>query len=59
MTQNNANGVILMSLFLTLNIFHTWFSASIVNFEQVNADWVAAVYVNYTVFKKIEHTWRK
>ena len=59
MTQNNANGVILMSLFLTLNIFHTWFSASIVNFEQVNADWVAAVYVNYTVFKKIEHIWRK
>ena len=28
-----------MSLLLTLNIFHTLFSVSIVNFEQINADW--------------------
>ena len=30
-------GVVLVSLLLTLNIFHTCFSVSIVNFEQVNA----------------------
>ena len=32
-------GVVLVSLLLTLNIFHTLFSVSIVDFEQVNADW--------------------
>ena len=37
--QNDANGAILVSLLLTLNIFHTFFSSvSIVNFEQVNAE---------------------
>ena len=30
----------LVSLLLTLNIFHTFFSASLVNFEEVNAGWV-------------------
>ena len=35
-------GVILVSLLLTLNIFHTlFFSVSIVNFEHLNADWDA------------------
>ena len=29
-----------MSLLLTLNIFHTFFSVSIVDFEQVNVCWV-------------------
>ena len=29
-----------MSLLLTLNIFHVCSSATIVNFEQTNADWV-------------------
>ena len=33
------SGVILVSLFLTLNIVHTIFMASIVNFEQVNISW--------------------
>ena len=33
------NGVVLVSLLLTLNIFHT-FSVSIVNGEHVIADWV-------------------
>ena len=32
-------GVVLVSLLLTLNIFHTLFSAFIVNFEQVIAGW--------------------
>ena len=31
--------VVLVSLLLTLNIFHTLSSVSIVNFEQVNAGW--------------------
>ena len=29
-----------MSLLLTLNIFHTFFSVSIVDFEHVNVCWV-------------------
>ena len=33
-------GVVLLSLLLTLNIIHTLFNVSIVNFEQVNAYWV-------------------
>ena len=36
-TQNDANGVVLLSLLLILNIFHTF---SIVNFEHVIASWV-------------------
>ena len=36
-----TNGVVLVSLLLTLNIFHTFSSVSIVNFEQVNAGWDA------------------
>ena len=35
-----AIGVVLVSLLLNLNIIHTFSSASIVNLEQVNADWV-------------------
>ena len=36
-----TTGVVLVSLLLTLNIFHTLFySVPIVNFEQVNARWV-------------------
>ena len=32
--------VVLVSLLLTLNIFHTFSNVSTVNFEHVNADWV-------------------
>ena len=32
--------VVLVYLFLTLYIFHTFFSASIADFKQVNAGWV-------------------
>ena len=43
-TKNDAIGVVLLSLLLTLNIFLTpCSSGSIVNFEQVNADWVAPI----------------
>ena len=34
-------GVVLVSLLLTLNIFHTLFSAFIVNFGQVIAGWAS------------------
>ena len=42
---NNKNtrttlDVILVFLLLTLNIFHTFFNVSIVNFELVNVNWV-------------------
>ena len=36
--QREVSGVVLVSLLLTLNIFHTLFWCSVVNFEQVNAD---------------------
>ena len=32
-------GIILVSLLLNLNIFHSLCNASIVNFEQINAGW--------------------
>ena len=35
-----ANGLVLASLFLTSNTFHTYSIVSIVKFEQVNAGWV-------------------
>ena len=38
----SSSGVVLVLLLLTLNIFHTpCSSVSIVNFEQVNTDWVS------------------
>ena len=40
--KNNANGVVLVSLLLTLNIFHIRFGVSIVNFEHVIAGWEIA-----------------
>ena len=49
-TETPAIGVVLVSLLLTLNIFHTLFSVSIVNFEQVNAGWVASL--SYTSTKE-------
>ena len=36
---NDVNDVVLVTLMLTLNIFHTFFSASIVDFEHVNVCW--------------------
>ena len=38
--QNDAIGVVLVSLLLTLNYFTPCSSVSIVNFEQLNAYWV-------------------
>ena len=37
------NVVILVAFLLTLNIFHTLFSVSIVNFEHVIAGWVTLI----------------
>ena len=39
-------GVVLVSLLLTLNIFHKYFSVSIANFEQVNDGLVRFLTVN-------------
>ena len=45
MFEVNNKDVVLVSLLLTLNIFHTLFSSiSIVNFEQVNVGWVILTY---------------
>ena len=41
---NNKNTT-LVFLLLTLNIFHTFFSVSIVDFEQVNATWEHAILI--------------
>ena len=35
----DVDDVVLVFLLLILNIFHTFFSVSIVDFEQVNACW--------------------
>ena len=44
--QIDANGVVLVSLLLTLTTFHTFFySLSIVNFEHVIASWVNIYYL--------------
>ena len=37
-TQNDVDVALVFSL-LTLNIFHTFFSVSIVHFEKVNVSW--------------------
>ena len=40
-----ANGVALVSFLLTLNIFHTFSSVSIVNFEPVNAEFLKRIWL--------------
>ena len=42
--QNDVSDIVLVSLLLTLNIFHTFFSVFFcVDFEQVNVRWVVDV----------------
>ena len=41
----NVSDVILVFLLLTLNIFHTFSSISIVDFERINVSWVVSFYV--------------
>ena len=38
--KNRKEVVVLVFLLLTLNIFHTFFSVSMVDYEQVNVWWV-------------------
>ena len=35
-----TSDVVLVFLMLTLNIFHTFFSVSLVDFEEVNVSWL-------------------
>ena len=44
-TPEQPVGDVLVSLLLTLNIFHTFSSVSIVNFEQINSSWVGVIVV--------------
>ena len=37
--QNDVNDVVMVFLLLTLNIFDTFLSDSIIDFEQVNVSW--------------------
>ena len=39
--QNDNNGVVLVSLLLTLNIFHSFYVS--INFKQVNGGWVISL----------------
>ena len=39
-TEKNVNDIVVVFLLLTLNVFHTFFSVSIVDFEQVSICWV-------------------
>ena len=49
-----------MSLLLTLNIFHTLSSVSIVNFEQVNAGWDTIIFTQWlSIFLNIRILFRK
>ena len=50
-TRTTPIVVVLVSLLLTLNIFHTLFYVSIVNFEQVNADYKRTKCVNQINYK--------
>ena len=40
-----------MFLLLTMNIFHTFFSVSIADFEQVNVSWASDIYLYYVQCK--------
>ena len=40
-----VNGIVLVSLLLTLNIFHNLFYCFVVNFKRVIASWVSDLYV--------------
>ena len=51
--NNKDTGVVLVSLLLTLDIFHTFSSVSIINFEQVNVCWVE----NKKAFKNRQGYW--
>ena len=60
---NNQNtrrrhDVVLVLLLLTLNIFYTFFSVSILDFEQVNVSWeVCFLHINpLSVTKLVKHT---
>ena len=46
-----AIGVVLVSLLLTLNIFHTLFVLSIVNFEHAIASWLRYIPIGICLFK--------
>ena len=41
--SKSTPGVVLVSLFLTLSIFHTCSDVSIINFEQLNAGWATSM----------------
>ena len=45
------NDVALVFLFLTLNIFHTFFSVSIVDFKQVNIIWLVFIFLQFQNFR--------
>ena len=44
-TRTTSNDVVLMFLLLTFNIFHTFSSVSIVDFEQVNVTWAFSYFI--------------
>ena len=46
--QNDFIGIVLVFCLLTLNIFHTFsYGVSIVDFEQVNINWLVKYYIQF------------
>ena len=54
--NNKDTGVALESLLLTLNIFHTLFFISTVNFEQVSTGWEGIVFIWLQTYRKTQYT---
>ena len=54
--NNKDTGVALESLLLTLNIFHTLFFISTVNFEQVSTGWEGIVFIWIQTYRKTQYT---
>ena len=46
--QNDVNDVVVLSLMLTLTIFHTFFSVYVIDHEQENVSWVIKQFYPYS-----------
>ena len=57
--QNHVIDVVLVLLLLTLNIFHTFFSVFIVEFEQVNLSWDCTCLEIWMALKNYSNGWKR
>ena len=56
--DNKNTNVVLVFLLLTLNIFHTFFSVSIVDFEQIIISWAFFNTTESIIFEDFLCIWR-